>query len=209
MKIDYNKLMYEEISELFSPNISSAINNESNLSVKPRLLLHCCCAPCSSAVIERISKYFDITYYYYNPNTYPESEFIKRRDEFTKLGVKLVSPEYNHNEFLSIVKDREEDAEGQDRCRICILNRMRSSFKYALDNGFDVVTTTLSISPHKDALYINNIGEQLEKEYCIKYLHADFKKENGYLRSIEICREMRIYRQDYCGCEFSIHQEKK
>ncbi|MBR2969810.1 MAG: epoxyqueuosine reductase QueH [Clostridia bacterium] len=193
MKIDYNKLMHEEIS---------------NLGDKPRLLLHCCCAPCSSAVIERISEYFDITYFYYNPNIDTVTEFDRRRDEFKKLKVQVVSIPYDHDEFLSVVSGHEGDPEGGDRCRICIAERMDRAFQYAVENGFDMVTTTLSISPHKDAEFINTLGERLESKYGIKYLHADFKKENGYLRSIEICREMKIYRQDYCGCEFAKHKEE-
>ncbi|MFQ6752321.1 MAG: epoxyqueuosine reductase QueH [Clostridia bacterium] len=193
MKIDYNKLMHEEIS---------------NLGDKPRLLLHCCCAPCSSAVIERISKYFDITYFYYNPNIDTNDEFNRRREEFDKLNVKIVCMPYDHDEFLNVVKGRELDQEGGDRCRICIAQRMDRAFQYAVENGYDMVTTTLSISPHKDAQFINELGERLEEKFGIKYLHADFKKENGYLRSIEICRELGIYRQDYCGCEFARNNEE-
>lgn len=194
MKIDYNKLMHEEIS---------------NLGDKPRLLLHCCCAPCSSAVIERIRAFFDITYFYYNPNIDTNDEYDRRKEEFDKLNVKIVSIPYDHDEFLNVVKGHELDLEGGDRCRICIAQRMDMAFQYALENDFDLVTTTLSISPHKDAQFINELGERLEKKFGIKYLHADFKKENGYLRSIEICRELGIYRQDYCGCEFARNNEEK
>ncbi len=194
MKTDYNKLMYQEIS---------------SFGEKPKLLLHCCCAPCSSAVIERIKKYFDITFLYFNPNIYPESEYIARRDEFQKLGVKLVDLGYNHDDFLSITRGLENELEGGNRCRVCIAYRMDRAFSYAVENNYDMVTTTLSISPHKDAEYINMLGENLEKKYGIKYLHADFKKENGYLRSIELCRELGIYRQDYCGCEFAKSKDKE
>ncbi len=188
MKKDYNKLMHEQISSFGN---------------KPKLLLHCCCAPCSSAVIERIKDFFDITFYYYNPNIYPQQEYEQRMKEFLKLGVNVVTEEYNHNEFLNIVKGHEEDEEGGNRCKICIAQRMDKSFEYAKNNNFDYVTTTLSISPHKDALFINTTGENLANKYDIKYLYADFKKENGYLRSIQICKEKGIYRQDYCGCEFA------
>jgi len=194
MKIDYNKLMHEEIS---------------NFGDKPKLLLHCCCAPCSSAVIERIREFFDITYFYFNPNIDTEIEFDRRRDEFAKLGVKVITIPYDHNEFLSVVRGHELDLEGGDRCRICIAQRMDRAFEFAVENGYEVVTTTLSISPHKDAQYINELGERLEEKYGVKYLHADFKKENGYLRSIEICRNLGIYRQDYCGCEFARNEEDK
>ena len=188
MKIDYNKIMKQEIS---------------SFGDKPKLLLHCCCAPCSSAVIERIKEFFEITFFYYNPNIFPESEFELRKNEFLKLGVNVVSLKYDHNEFLQLVEGLEEEPEGGNRCRVCIAKRMDKTFEYALQNGYDVVTTTLSISPHKDCEYINQLGERLQEKYGIKYLHADFKKENGYLRSIQICKDLGIYRQDYCGCEFS------
>ena len=188
MKKDYNKIMQQEISSFGN---------------KPKLLLHCCCAPCSSAVIERIKDFFDITFYYYNPNIYPQEEFILRQNEFKKLGVKVVVENYNHNEFLQVVKGKEQEKEGGARCQICIAQRLNQTFKYAIENNYVVVTTTLSISPHKDCEFINNLGENLQEKYGIKYLHADFKKQNGYLRSIEICKSLGIYRQDYCGCEFS------
>lgn len=192
MKIDYNKIMQEEIS---------------SFGGKPKLLLHCCCAPCSSAVIEKISKFFDITFYYYNPNIYPESEYKLRSEEFKKLGVKIIEEKYCHDDFLDIVKGKENEKEGGVRCQICIADRMDKSFKYAKQNNFDLVTTTLSISPHKDCKFINELGERLQEKYNIKYLHADFKKQNGYLRSIQICKDLGIYRQDYCGCEFSINKD--
>ena len=188
MKTNYNKLMQEQIS---------------SFGGKPKLLLHCCCAPCSSAVIEKIAKYFEVTYLYYNPNIYPIEEFELRKVEFKKLGIQVVDLGYNHQTFLNLVKGLENEPEGGARCRVCIAERMDVAFKYAKENGFDYVTTTLSISPHKDADYINKLGENLQNKYAIKYLYADFKKENGYLRSIEICKEKGIYRQDYCGCEFA------
>ena len=188
MKINYDKVMQQEIS---------------SFGDKPKLLLHCCCAPCSSAVIERIKEYFDITFYYYNPNIFPMDEFELRKGEFKKLGVNVVSELYNHDSFLKLVKGKENEREGGARCKICIAERLDKTFQYAIENNFDVVTTTLSISPHKDCEFINLLGESLQEKYGIKYLHADFKKQNGYLRSIEICKELGIYRQDYCGCEFS------
>ena len=188
MKIDYNKLMHKEIS---------------SFGIKPKLLLHCCCAPCSSAVIEKLKNFFEITYFYYNPNIFPEDEYLLRRDEFIKLGVKVVELKYNHNDFLNVVKGYENEKEGGARCRICIAERLDKTFEYAVNNNYEIVTTTLSISPHKDAEFINKLGENLEVKYGVKYLHADFKKENGYLNSINICKEKGIYRQDYCGCEFS------
>ena len=193
MKKDYNLIMQQEISSFGN---------------KPRLLLHCCCAPCSSAVIERIKEFFDITFYYYNPNIFPEEEYSLRQSEFSKLGVKVVAEEYNHNEFLIVAKGMETEKEGGIRCRACIAQRLNKAFEYAKLNNYDVVTSTLTISPHKDCEFINQLGEQLQEKFGIKYLHADFKKKNGYLRSIELCRELDIYRQDYCGCEFTKENKK-
>ena len=192
MKNDYNQIMQKEISSFGN---------------KPKLLLHCCCAPCSSAVIERIANYFDITYFYFNPNIYPESEYNRRKEEFSKLNINITSIEYDHNDFLRKVKGLEQEKEGSNRCRVCIAYRMEKAFEYAKNKGFDLVTTTLSISPHKDVEFINKTGESLETQFNIKYLHADFKKQNGYLRSIQICKEKGIYRQNYCGCEFSKSDE--
>lgn len=200
MKIDYNKLMQQEIDETF--------NNKSSFGEKPKLLLHCCCAPCSSAVIKRLNEFFDITFYYYNPNTYPQNEYDKRAQEFVKLGVDIIKEGYNHNEFLNLVKGMEGEKEGGSRCQKCIALRLNKTFQYALENNFEIVTTTLSISPHKDTEFINLLGERLQQNYGIKYLHADFKKQNGYLNSIQICKDLDIYRQDYCGCEFSLREQK-
>ena len=193
MKIDYNKLMHNQIDEL---------------SGKPSLVLHVCCAPCSSAVIPRLEQYFNLTYVYYNPNIYPETEYLKRKEQFKKLNVHLVDTEYNHNKFLQTVKGLEQEKEGGARCRACIAMRMRYAYEYAKKVGAEYVTTTLSISPHKDAEFINKTGQDLEKEFGIKYLYADFKKENGYLQSTKISAERGIYRQNYCGCEFSFQPAK-
>lgn len=192
MKIDYNKLMHDEIS---------------SFGYKPKLLLHCCCAPCSSAVIEKLKEYFDITYLYFNPNIFPENEYVLRREQFEKLGVKVVDIGYEHNKFLDLVKGMENESEGGRRCNVCIAMRMDKAFEYAKSHNFDIVTTTLSISPHKNAEFINLTGENLEKKYKMKYLHADFKKENGFLRSTQIAKQVNMYRQNYCGCEFSANHQ--
>lgn len=182
----------------------------SALSGKPKLLLHVCCAPCSSAVIERISQHFDITLFYFNPNTYPLSEYALRAEQFVKLSnLPIIVCNYDHNEFLNTIKGYEHCKEGETRCQKCIELRMRKSFEYAKLNNFDIVTTTLSISPHKDHIFINKCGEALEQEYAIPYLYADFKKENGYLNSIKLSKQFDLYRQDYCGCEFSINRQDK
>ncbi len=191
-KINYDQLMTQEIDTF----------GES----RPTLLLHCCCAPCSSAVLERLTDYFRITLLFFNPNIFPEAEFFKRKAEFVKLGVEVVDLGYNHTAFLDAVRGKESEREGGDRCKVCIRQRMEESFRYAKAHNFDYATTTLSISPHKDALFINQTGEQLATQYGVKFLHSDFKKRNGYLRSIELCRNLGIYRQDYCGCEFSFHR---
>ncbi len=192
MKIDYNKLMHDEIS---------------SFGYKPKLLLHCCCAPCSSAVIEKLKEYFDITYLYFNPNIFPENEYVLRREQFEKLGVKVIDIGYEHNKFLDLVKGMENESEGGRRCNVCIAMRMDKAFEYAKSHNFDIVTTTLSISPHKNAEFINLTGENLEKKYKMKYLHADFKKENGFLRSTQIAKQVNMYRQNYCGCEFSANHQ--
>ena len=192
MKIDYNKLMHDEIS---------------SFGYKPKLLLHCCCAPCSSAVIEKLKEYFDITHLYFNPNIFPENEYVLRREQFEKLGVKVVDIGYEHDKFLDLVKGMENESEGGRRCNVCIAMRMDKAFEYAKSHNFDIVTTTLSISPHKNAEFINLTGENLEKKYKIKYLHADFKKENGFLRSTQIAKQVNMYRQNYCGCEFSANHQ--
>lgn len=179
---------------------------------KPRLLLHVCCAPCSSAVLELLSKYFDITIYYYNPNIHPQTEYEKRFGELIKLNkvmnfnYKIVQPKYNPQEFFDIAKGYENLPEGDIRCKKCMEQRMEQCAKYAKENNFDYFTTTLSISPYKNSHWINEIGYTLQDKYNIKFLYSDFKKNNGYLESIKLCKEYDIYRQDYCGCVYSLKE---
>ena len=188
MKQDYNQLMKQEMCKL---------NN------KPKLLLQVCCAPCSSACLDRLTA-FDITLFYFNPNTYPEKEYNLRAEQFSKLtNLPFIIYPYNHQEFLNYIKGHELDKEGEMRCQKCIELRLMKTFEYAKNNGYDYVTTTLTISPHKDAEFINTCGKRLEEEYQVKFLHSDFKKENGFLNSIKLSKEFDLYRQDYCGCEFS------
>ena len=163
---------------------------------RPRLLLHACCGPCSSAVLEQLCQYFDITVLYYNPNTWPAAEAHP-------LGVTVVEDHYDPQEFYSAVTGLENEPERGNRCTVCYRLRMRRAAQYAKENGFDWFTTTLSISPHKDAKRINAIGQELEAEFGVKHLPSDFKKHNGYLRSLQLSEEYGLYRQDYCGCEFS------
>ena len=176
-----------------------------------KLLIHACCAPCSSYVLEYLINYFDITILYYNPNIYPKEEFDKRFSELNKFikefphsnKIDLIKGHYDYNEFLNIAKGLEDVPEGGERCFKCYELRMRESAVYAKNNNFDYFTTTLSISPYKNSNKLNEIGEKLEKELDIKYLYADFKKKNGYKRSIELSKEYNLYRQNYCGCIYS------
>ena len=177
----------------------------------PKLLLHACCGPCSSYCIEYLSKYFDITILYYNPNIYPDKEYIRRLDELKSLikqiphvnKLELIESRYIPDEYYNSVKGLEQLGERSERCYECYKLRMEECAKVARDNNYDFFTTTLSISPYKDAEWINEIGINLEKQYNIKYLYADFKKKNGYKRSIELSKEYKMYRQDYCGCVYS------
>ena len=195
-KINYQKKMEEQIS---------------SLSGTPSLLLHSCCGPCSSYVLEVLTQYFNVTLLYYNPNIYPESEYYKRYDEQKKIiekmpfihPVKIMECSYDENEFLSAAKGYEDEREGGSRCEKCFILRMKKTAQLAAENGFDFFTTTLSVSPHKNAPLLNKIGEELSREYSVKFLYADFKKKEGYKRSIELSKKYELYRQDYCGCRFS------
>lgn len=193
-------------------------------SPKPTLLLHVCCGPCSSAVIEQLSEVFQVTLYYYNPNIYPRAEYERRRDElqaFIKsfppaMEMGLVIPEYDSAEYYRGIDIEHEpelksQPEKQERCRRCYLLRMDRAYQYAADHNFDYITTALSISPHKDSVAINAIGIQLQKKYRIeghgpRFLLADFKKKNGFKRSLEISGEFSLYRQEYCGCVYSMNR---
>lgn len=191
---------------------------------KPTLLLHACCGPCSSYVIEFLSEYFNITIYYYNPNIYPEQEYNRRLKELedflprfppaSENKVKLIKADYIPEEFYEATntpneKELQTEAERGERCRRCYLLRLKHSYEYACQNGFDYFTTTLSISPYKDAEKINIIGNDLEKTGTTKFLPSDFKKKNGFLRSLQISSEYGLYRQDYCGCVYSKQNTEK
>ena len=181
-----------------------------NLKGKPRLLLHACCVPCSSAVLERISQYFDITILYYNPNITEKEEYEKRLHELEKFvkelnldNVKVLPGRYNPNEFFSMATGLEQEKERGKRCYKCYNLRLEETAKIAEQEHFDYFTTTLSISPYKNSNWLNEIGEKLDKQYTATYLYADFKKKNGYKRSIELSKQYHLYRQDYCGCIYS------
>ena len=183
----------------------------SNLTDRPKLLLHSCCAPCSSSVLQRIKEYFDVTVLYYNPNIYPEEEYFKRKQEQIKLlnilNIKLMDCDYIPEEYYQKVAGYECEKEGGARCEKCFYLRLEKAAQLATNNGFDFFGTTLTVSPHKNAEIINRIGEELEKKYGIKFLYSDFKKEDGYLNSIKLSKEYNLYRQEYCGCEFSKPQK--
>lgn len=182
---------------------------------RPKLLLHSCCGPCSSYVLEYLTKHFDILLHYYNPNIFPESEFEKRLAEQEKLlrsmpmqgKVILITQKYDHDEFLEAAAGLENEPEGGARCSECFRLRMEAAAKKALELGCDFFATTLSVSPHKNAGILNEIGEELENKYGVRHLPADFKKREGYKRSIELAAEYDLYRQDYCGCEFAMRSE--
>ena len=181
-----------------------------HLTYKKTLLLHACCAPCSSAVLERIAKYFDITILYYNPNITDQEEYEKRLQELenfaSKLNldnIKVMPGRQIPEEFFEISKGLEQEKERGKRCYECYKLRLEETAKIAEKLGFDFFTTTLSISPYKNSKWLNEIGENLDKKYQTTYLYADFKKKNGYKRSIELSHIYNLYRQDYCGCIYS------
>lgn len=177
----------------------------------PSLLLHSCCAPCSSYVLEYLSEHFSITVFYYNPNIFPEEEFEKRIEEQKMLIEKLPARhkisfqagDYDSEKFYQLAKGLEQIPEGGERCFRCYELRLRKAAEMAREGGYDYFTTTLSISPLKNAAKLNEIGELLGKEYQVPYLSSDFKKKNGYKRSTELSKEYGLYRQDYCGCIYS------
>lgn len=177
----------------------------------PTLLLHSCCAPCSSYVLEYLTEYFNIILYYYNPNISPESEYKYRLSELERLisemplknRVEITPAEYNPDIFCKLAEGLEDLPERGLRCQKCIFQRLKQTAQKALEIGADYFTTTLTISPYKDSEYINKAGEKLQSLYGIKYLFSDFKKRNGYKRSIELSSEYNLYRQNFCGCIYS------
>ncbi len=182
---------------------------------KPKLLLHVCCAPCSSYVLECLNQYFDITVFYYNPNISSFLEYQKRLKEEERFvkeypfenEIKVVAGEYDNSLFENTIKGLENEKEGGPRCFKCYRLRLEESVKYAKEKGFDYFTTTLTISPYKNSKVLNEIGRELESIYNVKYLYSDFKKKNGYKRSIELSHQYNLYRQDYCGCVYSVRNK--
>jgi len=174
---------------------------------KPKLLLHICCASCSGFLASELAKDFTVMAYYGNANIYPEAEFKKRlaeaRNFFTKNEINFIEADYNHDHWLGLIAGLENEPERGKRCILCYYNRLRSSAEFAQKNNFDYFGSTLAISPHKDALVINNLGRALEKQIGIKFLAGDWKKQDGFKKAMAFSRENDFYRQNYCGCEFS------
>ena len=176
---------------------------------RPRLLLHSCCGPCSSAVLERLQAHFDLTLLYYNPNIEPEAEYLHRYAEQKRLlsllpvPVALIPCDYDHAAFEAFAPALADSPEGGERCLACFALRLAYTARKAAEGGFEYFTTTLSVSPHKNAENINRIGRAAAEAAGVNYLMADFKKKNGYLRSLQLSKEYGLYRQDYCGCRYS------
>lgn len=201
----------------YQKELEELLTNVKEQNTVPTLFLHSCCAPCSSYVLEYLSQYFQITVFYYNPNIYPEEEYYKRVEEQkrfierfpAKYKISFVEGNYDKDRFYAMAKGLEFVPEGGERCFACYELRLREAAEYAKERKMDYFTTTLSISPMKNAEKLNEIGDRLAQEYGIKYLTSDFKKKNGYKRSVEISEEYGMYRQDYCGCVFSMQERER
>lgn len=202
--INYTKLLEEEINKIKEKNIT------------PNLLLHSCCAPCSSYVISYLIDYFNITIIYYNPNISPIEEYEKRKQEQIKLlkkikhknSLNIIDCDYDNETFEKTIKGLEKELEGGLRCYKCYQLRLEKTAKTAKENNFDYFSTTLTVSPYKNAEKLNKIGTNLENKYNIKWLYSDFKKKDGYKKSIELSKKYDLYRQNYCGCIYSKQDTK-
>ena len=196
-KVNYGRILDEKLAQLKASG------------EKPALLLHACCAPCSSHTLLFLCDYFRITLYFFNPNIAPDSEYIYRKEELIRLvkelglDVEIISEDYDSSPFYELAKGLEDLPERGERCRKCIGYRLRKTAETAKKLGCDYFTTTLTISPHKDCEFINQYGGQLAEEMGIAYLFSDFKKHDGYKHSIQLSKEYNLYRQDYCGCVYS------
>ncbi len=199
-----NKINYQR-------ELDNLINQLTKEGQVPSLLLHSCCAPCSSYCIEYLSQFFKVTVFYYNPNIYPDEEYLHRVEEQqrfikafpTKYPVEFIEGDYDKNRFYDMAKGLENEPEKGARCHKCYDLRLRRTAEVAKEKGFDFFTTTLTISPMKDSQVLNEIGGNIGEELGIKWLPSDFKKKEGYKRSTEISKEYDMYRQDYCGCVYS------
>lgn len=197
-----NKINYDRVME----DIINKIDKEVK---RPRLLLQVCCGPCSTQVIERLRDHFDMDLYFYNPMIYPRAELDKRAENLEKVAEKshfdgkVIIPANDMEDFKFVAEKRKDDREFGNACYDCYELRLDKTARYAKEMGYEYFTTSLSISPYKNAQWLNEIGERLESDLGIKYLYADFKKKDGYKKSIELSKEYDIYRQEYCGCIFS------
>ena len=197
--MNYSKLLEEILED---------INNK---NIRPKLLLHSCCAPCSSYVIEYLSKYFDITIFYYNPNISPIEEYLKRKEEQIRLikeikstnKLNIIDCDYDNDIYEEMIKGLENEPERGNRCTVCFSLRLRKTAVTAKEMEYDYFGTTLTVSPYKNSNLINEIGLDLQEELGVDYLVSDFKKKNGYKRSIELSKIYNLYRQNYCGCKYS------
>lgn len=195
-----NKINYDK-------QLRVLMEQNAKLNIKPKLLLHSCCAPCSSACIERLKYAFSLSVYFYNPNIDDREEYEKRLSEQVRFcndfSVPVFQNDYSPKEFYNVICGLESAKEGGERCFKCYRLRLAKTAKFAKENGFEYFATTLTLSPLKNSEKLNEIGFDLEKEIGIKYLASDFKKDGGYLRSIELSKQYALYRQDYCGCSYS------
>ena len=213
-----NKINYQRELEKLLDRIEDDRARNPHFPV-PRLLLHSCCAPCSSYCIEYLSEYFDITVFYYNPNLYPDQEYEKRVLEQKRFiaefndnvgkNVSVIEGDFEKSLYYETVRGLEDEPERGIRCSECFKLRLGKTAQTAADGNFDYFATTLTISPQKNAKLLNKIGEEASGKYGVRYLATDFKKKEGYKRSIELSNEYGMYRQDYCGCEFSFRDRRK
>ena len=185
--------------------------------VKPKVLLHCCCGPCSSSVLEYLTEHFELTLLWYNPNIYPEAEYELRYAAFTKMIddmgfsglVKIIREPWRHEEYDVCIRGHEDAPEGGSRCKECFRLRLEETARQAKEMGFDYFCTTITLSRHKNAVLINELGEAAAKEFSVAWLPSDFKKRDGENRSVELCEKYNVYRQLYCGCEFSLRRRQE
>ncbi|MDD2371787.1 MAG: epoxyqueuosine reductase QueH [Firmicutes bacterium] len=193
MKINYNKEMNKTIEELKGK--------------RPKILLHSCCGPCSTSVIDRLNPYFEIIVYYYNPNISPEEEYLRRAEEqinyLKSIGIEYVLGDYEIEKYESAVRGLEKEKEGGLRCLTCFRLRLEKTAQKADELNIGYFTTTLTVSAHKNSQLINEAGIKIARNYEVSYLASDFKKEDGYKKSVDLSKELGMYRQDYCGCKFS------
>ena len=195
----------------YSKELDALIEKNKRENIKPKLMLHACCACCASYVLEYLSEHFEIYLLFYNPNITSEEEYDYRYSELKRLvcemelseKVSIVDSDYSPDVFMDRVKGLENEPEGGERCMVCYEMRLREAAVYAAQGGFDYFTTTLSISPLKNAQKINEIGEKLGREYNVKHLPSDFKKKEGYKQSVELSAQYDLYRQNFCGCVYS------